>query len=72
MKVTGAEANCFSNQALVFNELSKSVRCSPTVNSFKHETKKYYMDKAPARSLSMYFSSVVANCVFFFTLFCSG
>ena len=34
MKVTRVEANCFSNQALVFNELLKSVRCSPTVNSF--------------------------------------
>ena len=53
MKVTQGEANCFSNQALVFNELPKSVRCSPTVNSFKHEAKKYYMDKALARSLSM-------------------
>ena len=53
MKVTRAEANCFSNQTLVFNELSKSVRCSPTVNSFKHEAKKYYMDKALAGSLSM-------------------
>ena len=53
MKVTWGEANCFSNQALVFNELPKSVRCSPTVNSFKHEAKKYYMDKALARSLSM-------------------
>ena len=53
MKVTRGEANCFSNQALVFNELPKSVRCSPTVNSFKHEAKKYYMDKALARSLSM-------------------
>ena len=41
MKVTRGEANCFSNQALVFNELPKSVRCSPTVNSFKHEAKKY-------------------------------
>ena len=41
MKITREEANCFSNQALVFNELPKSVRCSPTVNSFKHEAKKY-------------------------------
>ena len=41
MKVTRGEANCFSNQALVFNKLSKSVRCSPTVNSFKNEAKKY-------------------------------
>ena len=53
MKVTWGEANCFSNQTLVFNELPKSVRCSPTVNNFKHEAKKYYMDKALARSLSM-------------------
>ena len=53
MKVTQGEANCFSNQALVFNELPKSVRCSPTVSSFKHEAKKYYMNKAFARSLSM-------------------
>ena len=53
MKVTRGEANCFSNQALVFNELPKSARCSPTVNSFKHEANKYYMDKALARSLSM-------------------
>ena len=28
MKVTRGEANCFSNQDLVFNELPKSVRCS--------------------------------------------
>ena len=53
MKVTRGEANCFSNQALVFNELPKSVSCSPTVDSLKHEAKKYYMDKALARSLSM-------------------
>ena len=53
MKVTRGEVNCFSNQALVFNELPKSVRCSPTVNSFKHEAKKYYMNKALVRSLSM-------------------
>ena len=53
MKGTRGEANCFSNQAMVFKELPKSVRCSPTVNSFKHEAKKYYMDKALARSLSM-------------------
>ena len=53
MKVTRGKANCFSNQALVFNELPKSVRCSPTVNSFKHDAKKYYMDKALAKSLSM-------------------
>ena len=53
MKVTREEPSDFSNQALVFNELPKSVRCSPTVNSFKHEAKKYYMDKALARSLSM-------------------
>ena len=53
MKVTRGEANCFSNQALVFNELSKSVRCSAAVNSFKREAKKYYMDKALARSLSV-------------------
>ena len=53
MKVTRGEANCFSNQTLVFNELPKPVRCFPTVNSFKHEAKKYYMDKAHARSLSM-------------------
>ena len=31
--------------------LASYVRCSPTVNSFKHEAKKYYMDKALARSL---------------------
>ena len=31
----------------------KSGRCSPTVNSFKHEAKKYYTDKALDRSLSM-------------------
>ena len=53
IKVTRGEANCFSNKALVFNELSKSVRYSPTVNSFKYEAKKYYMDKVLARSLSM-------------------
>ena len=53
MKVTRGEANCFSNQALVFNELPKSVRCSPTINSFKYEAKKYNMDKALARSLSI-------------------
>ena len=53
MKVTRGEANCFSNQALAFNELFKSVRCCPTVNSFKHEAKKYYMNKALARSLSV-------------------
>ena len=53
MKVLRGEANCFSNKGLVFNQLPKSVRCSPTVNSFKHETKKYYMGKALARSLSM-------------------
>ena len=53
MKVTRGKANCFSNRALVFNELPKSVRCSHTVNSFNHEAKKYYMDKALARSLSM-------------------
>ena len=53
MKVIREEANCLSNQALVFNELPKSVRCSPTVNGFKYEAKKYYMDKALARSLSM-------------------
>ena len=53
MKMTREEANCFSNQALVFNELPKSVSCSPTVDSLKHEAKKYYMDKALARSLSM-------------------
>ena len=53
MKVTRGEANYFSNQALFFKELLKSVRCSPTVNSFKHEEKKYYMDKALARSFSM-------------------
>ena len=53
MKMTRGETNCFSNQALVFNELPKSVRCSPTVNSFKHDAKKYYMDKALAKSLSM-------------------
>ena len=35
------------------NELPKSVRCYPTVNSFKHEAKKYYMDEALARTLSM-------------------
>ena len=39
MKVTWGEANCFSNQALVFNELPKTVRCSPTVNSSEHEKK---------------------------------
>ena len=50
MKVSRGEANCFSNQTLVFNELSTSVRCSPTVNRFKHEAKKYYMDKSLARS----------------------
>ena len=53
MKVTQGEAYCFSNQALVSNELRKSVRCSPTVNNFKHEAKKYYKDKALARSSSM-------------------
>ena len=53
MKVTRGEGNCFSNQTMVFKELSKSVRCSPTVNSLKHKAKKYYMDKALARSLSM-------------------
>ena len=53
MKVTRGEANCFSNQALAFNELFKSVRCCPTVNSFKHEAKEYYMNKALARSLSV-------------------
>ena len=53
MKVIPGEANYFSNQALFFKELLKSVRCSPAVNSFKHEAKKYYMDKALARSLSM-------------------
>ena len=52
MKGTWGEANCFSNQTLVFSELPKSVRCSPTVNSFKHEANKYYMDKGLARSLS--------------------
>ena len=46
MTVTRGEAHCFSNQALVFNELPTSVRCSPAVNSFKHEAKKYYVDKA--------------------------
>ena len=53
MKVTRGEVNCFSNQALVFNELPKPVRCSPTINSFKHEVKKCYMAKALSRSLSM-------------------
>ena len=51
MKVTRGEVNCFSNQALIFNELPKSLRCSPTVDSFKDEAKKYYMDKTLARSL---------------------
>ena len=53
MKVTREEANCFSNQALVFNKLHKSVRYYPNVNSFKHKAKKYYMVKALARCLSM-------------------
>ena len=53
MKMTRGEPNCFSNQALAFNELPKPLRCSPTVDSFKHEARKYYMDKALARSLSM-------------------
>ena len=39
MKMTRGETNCFSNQALVFNELPKFVRCSPTVNSFKYDAK---------------------------------
>ena len=50
MKVSRGKANCFSNQTLVFNELPTSVRCSPTVNIFKHEAKKYCMDKSLARS----------------------
>ena len=53
MKVTLGETNCYSNQALVFNELPKSVRYSPTVDSFEHEEKKHYMEKALARPLSM-------------------
>ena len=49
IKVTRGEANCFSNQDLVFNELPKSVRCS-NVSDINMKQKKYYMDKALASS----------------------
>ena len=49
IKVTRGEANCFSNQDLVFNELPKSARCSH-VSDINMKQKKYYMDKALARS----------------------
>ena len=71
MKVTQGEANCFSNQVLVFNELPKSVRCSPTVNSFKHKAKQYYIDKAFARQgvLEMPAQFVIGRLFVCFVLF---
>ena len=52
MLVTRGETNTFRQQCRIFNELPKSIRCANCYNTFRSESKKYFIDKALAKNLS--------------------
>ena len=52
MKVSRGEPHSFRQQALIFNDLPRAVRCSTSYASFKRASRNFFMDKALTRSLS--------------------